>query len=111
MEYEQFYRYDKNGDYLESVLVFKNENGEIIQPNSTTEIEPVTVESGISRAMYYPNWDGEKWSEDKGKWIKEHPPLEQEKTEIQIMKEELAATQETIAALVENNNLEIPKAE
>ncbi|MBC1485978.1 hypothetical protein HB897_07025 [Listeria seeligeri] len=103
MEYEQFYRYDKNGDYLESVLVFKNENGEIIQPDSTTEIEPVTVESGITRAMYYPNWNGEKWTEDKEKWIADNPPIVQEKTEIEKIREELLLTQEALAALFESN--------
>ncbi|HAA8696616.1 TPA_asm: hypothetical protein GHP63_05020 [Listeria monocytogenes] len=103
MEYEQFYRYDKNGDYLESVLVFKNENGEIIQPDSTTEIEPVSVESGITRAMYYPNWNGEKWTEDREKWTADNPPIVQEKTEIEKIREELLLTQEALAALFESN--------
>ncbi|EAE3383389.1 TPA: hypothetical protein ACSKOM_002223 [Listeria monocytogenes] len=103
MEYEQFYRYDKNGDYLESVLVFKNENGEIIQPDSTTKIEPVTVESGITRAMYYPNWNGKKWTEDREKWTADNPPIVQEKTEIEKIREELLLTQEALAALFESN--------
>ncbi|EHC6275895.1 hypothetical protein JR552_001752 [Listeria monocytogenes serotype 1/2b] len=111
MNYKQFYAFDEDGNYTESVLVFENEKGQLIQPGNTTEVEPVTVENEISRAMFYPKWTGKKWTEDKKKWLKEHPPLEQEKTEIEIMKEELAATKETIAALVENNNLEVPEAE
>ncbi|MBC1934565.1 hypothetical protein [Listeria seeligeri] len=78
MDYKQFYKYDKNGDYLETVLVFRKKNGEIKQPKNTTEIEPVLIENGISRAMYYPNWNGAKWTEDKEKWIADNPtPIEQ----------------------------------
>ncbi|EAE3061555.1 TPA: hypothetical protein ACGX73_001656 [Listeria monocytogenes] len=103
MEYEQFYRYDKNGDYLESVLVFKNENGEIIQPDSTTEIEPSIIENGIARAMYYPRWNGEDWDEDKKRWELENPIIPAEKTEIEKLREELLLTQEALAALFESN--------
>ncbi|MGM8068461.1 hypothetical protein [Listeria monocytogenes] len=103
MEYEQFYRYDKNGDFLETVLVFRKKNGEIKQPQNTTEIEPVLIENGISRAMYYPNWNGEKWTEDREKWTADNPPIVQEKTEIEKIREELLLTQEALAALFESN--------
>ncbi|EAC8843084.1 hypothetical protein AFW95_08405 [Listeria monocytogenes] len=103
MKYKQFYAYDVNGDYLETILVFENENGLINQPKNSTDIEPTITENGISRAMYYPHWNGNAWEEDKARWELENPVIPQEKTEIEKLREELLLTQEALAALFESN--------
>ncbi|EAD1212173.1 hypothetical protein QJ28_11645 [Listeria monocytogenes] len=103
MNYKQFYAYDVNGDYLETILVFENENGLINQPKNSTNIEPSVIENGIARAMYYPKWDGSIWKEDKERWESENPIIPAEKTEIEKLREELLLTQEALAALFESN--------
>ncbi len=103
MNYKQFYAYDENGNYLETILVFEDEKGLINQPKNSTNIEPSIIENGIARAMYYPNWNGEKWTEDREKWTADNPPIVQEKTEIEKIREELLLTQEALAALFESN--------
>ncbi|ECL0266179.1 hypothetical protein FKC55_09830 [Listeria monocytogenes] len=103
MNYKQFYTYDENGDYLETILVFENENGLINQPKNSTNIEPSVIENGIARAMYYPKWDGSIWKEDKERWESENPIIPAEKTEIEKLREELLLTQEALAALFESN--------
>ncbi|HAO5787420.1 TPA: hypothetical protein IP923_002717 [Listeria monocytogenes] len=103
MDYKQFYAYDVNGDYLETILVFENENGLINQPKNSTNIEPSVIENGIARAMYYPKWDGSIWEEDKERWESENPIIPAEKTEIEKLREELLLTQEALAELFESN--------
>lgn len=103
MNYKQFYTYDENGDYLETILMFEDEKGLINQPKNSTNIEPSIIENGIARAMYYPSWDGGIWKEDKKRWESENPIIPAEKTEIEKLREELLLTQEALAALFESN--------
>ncbi|CUK85921.1 Gp21 [Listeria monocytogenes] len=103
MNYKQFYAFDEDGNYTESILVFENKKGQFIHPENTTEVEPVEIENEVSRAMYYPNWDGEKWTEDKEKWTADNQSIVQEKTEIEKIREELLLTQEALAALFESS--------
>lgn len=102
MNYKQFYTYDENGDYLETILVFEDEKGLINQPKNSTNIEPSIIENGIARAMYYPRWDGDDWDEDKTRWELENPNIPAEKRNRKL-REELLLTQEALAALFESN--------
>lgn len=79
MNYKQFYTYDENGDYLETILVFEDEKGLINQPKNSTNIEPSIIENGIARAMYYPSRDGSIWKEDKKRWESENPIIPKRK--------------------------------
>lgn len=95
---KQLYRFDEEGYYIEPVIIDMDKNGEYIIPEDCTEIE-------LHQPNYKPKFNKEKlaWEETIGEDELEEilNPPEQEKTDVDVLKEQNAELESALLELTE----------